>query len=76
MSLAKVGADVDVDIYESTASFGEIGAGIGMWPRVWETLKVLGLDDDLQRRASSLTGKRFNHSVMPYFHPNFDGLHR
>ncbi len=54
VALAKTGADVDVDIYESAAKFSEIGAGIGMWPRVWNTLVGLGLEDDLKRRGTNV----------------------
>lgn len=53
VSLAKLDAAVDVDIYESTSKFGEIGAGMGMWPRVWETLKNMGLEDDLRERFNN-----------------------
>ncbi|KAI0729300.1 hypothetical protein BC629DRAFT_1601528 [Irpex lacteus] len=54
VALAKTGADVDVDIYESAAKFSEIGAGIGMWPRVWNTLVGLGLEEDLKRRGTNV----------------------
>ena len=39
--------DIDVDIYESTKAFTEIGAGIGVWLRPWRALRELGLTDDL-----------------------------
>ncbi|KAF9002468.1 salicylate hydroxylase [Cyathus striatus] len=35
---------VEIDLYEATAEFGEIGAGINVWPRVWSVLKELGLE--------------------------------
>lgn len=54
VALAKTGADVDVDIYESAAKFSEIGAGIGMWPHVWNTLVGLGLEEDLKRRGTNV----------------------
>ncbi|OBZ74451.1 Salicylate hydroxylase [Grifola frondosa] len=47
LSLHKSAANVRVDIYESASQFTEIGAGIGMWPRVWELIKALGLEDQL-----------------------------
>ncbi len=46
--------DFDVDIYESAASFSEIGAGIGLWPRVWDTLVGLGLEEDLKSKSTSM----------------------
>ena len=54
VALAKTGAALEVDIYESTASFGEIGAGIGLWPRVWNTLVSLGLEEDLKAGSTTL----------------------
>ena len=54
VALAKISAVFEVDIYESTANFGEIGAGIGLWPRVWNTLVNLGLEKDLEARSTSL----------------------
>ncbi|KAI0792521.1 hypothetical protein C8Q75DRAFT_804892 [Abortiporus biennis] len=49
LAISRCAPDIDVDIYESASSFGEIGAGIGMWPRVWETMQFLGLEEDLKR---------------------------
>lgn len=42
MALSKLANvdDFDVHIYEAATKFGEIGAGIAMWPRVWEIMKV------------------------------------
>ncbi|KAI0085592.1 hypothetical protein BDY19DRAFT_442598 [Irpex rosettiformis] len=54
VALAKTGTTFDVDIYESTASFGEIGAGLGVWPRVWNTLVSLGLEEDLKARSTTM----------------------
>ncbi|KAF8966624.1 FAD/NAD(P)-binding domain-containing protein [Flammula alnicola] len=38
---------IQVDIYEAAAKLTQVGAGISLWPRGWEILKDLGLDDDL-----------------------------
>lgn len=43
--------DIQVDVYEAAHQFAEIGAGIGMWPRVWKIMQALGLQDDLSRIA-------------------------
>jgi salicylate hydroxylase len=51
--------DIDVDIYEAAAQFTEIGAGIGVWPRVWKTLAQLGIDEDLAR----VTGLKANYDL-------------
>lgn len=53
IALAKSGAPVDVDIYESAAVFSEIGAGMAFWPRVWEAMCILNLEDDLRSRSSA-----------------------
>ncbi|KAL0954233.1 hypothetical protein HGRIS_005361 [Hohenbuehelia grisea] len=42
-------ADIDVEIYEAAAEFTEVGAGIGVWPRVWRILEKLGLAEDFAR---------------------------
>ncbi|OSX62801.1 hypothetical protein POSPLADRAFT_1141422 [Postia placenta MAD-698-R-SB12] len=52
VSLNKNSKNVVVDLYESAAAFTEVGAGIGVWPRVWEIYQELGLRDDLLAIAS------------------------
>ncbi|TFK32298.1 salicylate 1-monooxygenase [Crucibulum laeve] len=37
--------NVSVDIYEAASRFSPIGAGIGIWMRVWNILSRLGLDE-------------------------------
>ncbi|KAE9402060.1 FAD/NAD(P)-binding domain-containing protein [Gymnopus androsaceus JB14] len=39
--------NIDVSIYESAQALAEIGAGIGVFPRVWRVIQKLGLDEDL-----------------------------
>lgn len=59
LSLAKCGANVEVDIYEGAAAFSEVGAGMAMWPRVLDMMNILGLGDDLaQRRGLGEEGMR------------------
>ncbi|PIL34424.1 hypothetical protein GSI_03199 [Ganoderma sinense ZZ0214-1] len=53
MCLKKYAPDVDFDIYESAAELTEIGAGIGMTPRIWWIMKELGLEDELLTIAGS-----------------------
>lgn len=38
---------VAIDLYEAAPELAEIGAGINVWPRTWEVLKKLGLEDVL-----------------------------
>lgn len=53
ISLQKSCQDVQVDIYESTAELTEIGAGVGMWPRMWEIIEYLALGDELRQVSGS-----------------------
>ena len=54
ISLAKSGAaNVDVDIYESASAFSQVGAGMGFWPRIWESMRALGLEEELRPLASA-----------------------
>ncbi|KAF9070947.1 hypothetical protein BDP27DRAFT_560479 [Rhodocollybia butyracea] len=39
--------DIDVDIYESARALTEVGAGIGIFPRPWRIIKMLGIEADL-----------------------------
>ena len=45
--LQKSCPQIDIAIYESAHELSEIGAGIGVWPRIWEILRNLGLEEDL-----------------------------
>ena len=47
LALKKYAPDVHFDIYESAPQLTEVGAGIGMSPRIWSIIKDLGLEDDL-----------------------------
>ena len=54
ISLAKSSAaNVDVDIYESASAFSQVGAGMGFWPRIWESMRLLGLEEELKQLASA-----------------------
>ncbi|KAG6831350.1 hypothetical protein H0H87_005495 [Tephrocybe sp. NHM501043] len=37
--------DVEIEVFEATSEFSPIGAGIGIWPRVWKALVAIGLED-------------------------------
>ncbi|PFH51267.1 hypothetical protein AMATHDRAFT_142975, partial [Amanita thiersii Skay4041] len=41
------GKRIDVDIYEAADVLEEIGAGIHIWPRAWNLLKGIGLEEDM-----------------------------
>ncbi|KAM5540134.1 hypothetical protein V8D89_006274 [Ganoderma adspersum] len=47
LCLKKYAPDVRFDIYESAHELAEVGAGIGMSPRIWSLMKELGLENDL-----------------------------
>ena len=38
---------IELDIYEATAELAEIGAGINLWPRAFEILEKIGLEEDI-----------------------------
>ncbi|KAF8992591.1 hypothetical protein BDQ17DRAFT_1432263 [Cyathus striatus] len=47
LALTRLVPDVEIDIYEQAQEIKEIGAGLGFWPRTWEILKSLGVDEAL-----------------------------
>ncbi|KAF9482273.1 salicylate hydroxylase, partial [Pholiota conissans] len=49
LALARFDADssIQVDIYEAATKLTQVGAGITFWPRGWDVIKDLGLEDDL-----------------------------
>lgn len=57
VALRKLCGDrIRVDIYEAAHAFSEIGAGIGVWPRVWATMEALDLAGDLSAIATGNDG--------------------
>ena len=44
-------SNISVDVYESTPSFTEYGAGIGVFLRPWKILHRLSLSDDIKSIA-------------------------
>ena len=51
--LQKHAEDIEVDIYESAHALTEVGAGVAMWPRIWELIKYLELEDELLQISGS-----------------------
>ena len=49
-ALSKHG-DIQVDLYEASDNFDEVGAGITLWGRVCEALRLMGLSDDCIKAA-------------------------
>ncbi|KAJ7031865.1 hypothetical protein C8F04DRAFT_1109318 [Mycena alexandri] len=39
--------DIEVELYEAASTLAEVGAGVGIFPRPWKILRLLGLDQDL-----------------------------
>lgn len=56
---------VEIDVYEATAEMTEIGAGIVIWPRTWEILKKLGLEETLTKLLPSPPTKEPSKSKLP-----------
>ncbi|PIL34306.1 hypothetical protein GSI_03081 [Ganoderma sinense ZZ0214-1] len=65
LSLQKSCQDLRVDIYESTAELTEIGAGVGMWPRMWEIIEHLGLSDELKEVSGAHNPHGLISSAVP-----------
>lgn len=55
-------SDIDITIYESAPVFSEIGAGVGVWPRIWRTLQKLELTEALKKA----THKEPKEGLSPY----------
>ncbi|KAF9007509.1 salicylate hydroxylase [Cyathus striatus] len=56
---------IDVDIYEAAAQITQVGAGISVWPRTWEILRTVGLENTLIKYLGTtevLTARR----IMTY----------
>lgn len=47
LALEKFAPHIEVHIYEGASQLYEIGAGIGMQPRIWKLMEELGLDQAL-----------------------------
>lgn len=43
---------VTIDLYEALQEFGEFGAGIAVYPRIWDVIKKLGLEDEVAKIIS------------------------
>jgi len=53
----KVEEHVQIDIYESASKLTQVGAGITFWPRGWEIMKNMGLEDSLIGKLTSSDNK-------------------
>lgn len=51
--LQRDSTDIEVNIYEAHHELTEVGAGIGVWPRIWEILRYVGLEDTLKQSAGA-----------------------
>ncbi|KAJ7923468.1 hypothetical protein B0H13DRAFT_1979915 [Mycena leptocephala] len=56
--------DIDVEIYESAAMLAEVGAGVGIFPRPWKIIRMLGLEQDLLKTCEK---KPQDGQVLPAF---------
>jgi len=55
--------DIEVQLFEAAEKIAEIGAGLGLFPRHWEVVQKLDLEEDLlklteQRRTEDLGTSR------------------
>ncbi|GJE93249.1 FAD-dependent monooxygenase [Phanerochaete sordida] len=63
IALHKSGAPVDVDIYEAAPAFGEVGAGMAFLPRMWDAMRVLGLEEQLRPKTGAGKPFRFSKAI-------------
>ncbi|KAF4618175.1 hypothetical protein D9613_011654 [Agrocybe pediades] len=49
VTLKKLGVEdkITLDVYEAAAKLSQVGAGVTMWPRAWEIMKNLGMEEQL-----------------------------
>ncbi|KAF5349393.1 hypothetical protein D9758_015518 [Tetrapyrgos nigripes] len=45
--------DIEIDVFESAGKLAEVGAGIGLFPRPWQIIRKLGLEQDLLKTTES-----------------------
>ncbi|KAH9921689.1 FAD/NAD(P)-binding domain-containing protein [Epithele typhae] len=57
--LQKYCPDHEIDIYEAAHEFGGIGAGVAVWPRFWQVLRYIGLEDQLLEATGTLNKEVF-----------------
>lgn len=43
--------DIQVDVYEASGRFREIGAGVMIWQKTWRILEIMGLAPEFSRIA-------------------------
>ncbi|KAH9939779.1 FAD/NAD-P-binding domain-containing protein [Epithele typhae] len=65
--LQREAPDLQVDIYESASELTELGVGIGLWPRSWEIIRELSLEDELRRISGATDG-----AVLPIHYRKAD----
>ncbi|KAF9553098.1 hypothetical protein CPC08DRAFT_714057 [Agrocybe pediades] len=53
LSKLKLEDHLDINIYESASKLTEVGAGITFWPRGWEIMRKMGLEEFLLSKLSS-----------------------
>ncbi|KAJ7595521.1 hypothetical protein C8J56DRAFT_1115495 [Mycena floridula] len=49
IALKECAENIELDIYEAASEISEIGAGVTLWPRLWEALNEMGLGPDFEQ---------------------------
>ncbi|KAJ7572812.1 hypothetical protein C8J56DRAFT_1138214 [Mycena floridula] len=49
IALKECAENIELDIYEATGEISEIGAGVTLWPRLWDALNEMGLGPDFEQ---------------------------
>ncbi len=55
---------MDIDIYDSEQDLNQIGAGIGFWPRAWEIMKILGLEESLSNANTNAYAGELGNEIL------------
>ncbi|KAJ6614102.1 hypothetical protein B0H10DRAFT_175574 [Mycena sp. CBHHK59/15] len=55
--------DIEIEVFEAATTLAEVGAGIGVWPRPWKIIKLLGLESDVIK----LSEKKPQEGPVPSF---------
>ncbi|KAJ7581402.1 salicylate hydroxylase [Mycena floridula] len=57
VALKECADKLELDIYEATGEISEIGAGVTLWPRIWNALNEMGLGPDFEQLVPGYADK-------------------
>ncbi|TFK64958.1 FAD/NAD(P)-binding domain-containing protein [Pluteus cervinus] len=45
--------EIEVEVFEAASQLGEVGAGVGIFPRPWEVIRLLDLEEELLKHSEA-----------------------